>query len=294
MSYKTPKYALVTAAYNEQENIERTILSVTNQSIRPEMWVIVSDGSTDKTDEIINRYCTKENPFIRYVRVEKNQKHCFAAKVSALLRALEVLGNKDRYDYIGILDADVSFRSNYFESLIGKFKDEPTLGVAGGDIVQHVGGRIKKRIKDKGSVAGAVQFFRKTCFEETGGLPLLKYGGEDATIETAAKMKGWRVQTFTEFKVTHYGEVGDGAGGRVKARYIWGKMNYAIGYHPLYQLARSVYRWNERPYVVGSIAELIGFLVSFWEYREPQIDHDVVTYLRKEQLNKLRQIINTK
>jgi biofilm PGA synthesis N-glycosyltransferase PgaC len=260
--------------------------SVLSQSIAPRRWVVVSDGSTDDTDTIVERYA-RVHSIVELLRVEKSAQHCFAAKVRALNRGFDELAGEE-YDFVGVLDADISFESDYFETLLAHFADNDKLGVGGGNIVQWVDGVLERRVKDMNSVAGAVQLFRKACFQQTGRLPSLEHGGEDAAIEIRARMHGWEVKTFPELEVIHYGFVGRGAGSRLQARFKWGQMNYSLGYHPLYQSARCVFRCFERPYVLGSLAEAAGFCVQWLRERRPEVDEELVRFLRHEQLSKLR------
>ena len=249
----------------------------------------MSDGSTDRTDEIVQEWAER-HAFIRLVRVEKDAKHDFAAKVHALRQGLATLENHD-YDLLGILDADVTFGPQYFEALLARFADNPQLGVAGGNILQVVDGVAVPRIKDLNTVAGAVQMFRRKCFEQTGGFPALPFGGEDAAVEISARMHGWQTQTFPELEVRHRGLVG-GDGSRVRARFRWGRANYSLGYHPLYQLARALYRLRERPYLLGSAAELTGYAVGRFRDGLPAVPSSRVQYLRHEQLSKLKRPLN--
>ena len=133
------RYVLVTAAYNEESHIADTLRSVTSQTLPPLHWVIVSDGSTDRTDEIV-RYWVGKYSFIEFVRVEKTEKHDFAAKVHALRRGFTCLSGVE-YDFVGILDGDVSFEPDYFERLLDRFELDPNLGIAGGNIEQNVDGK---------------------------------------------------------------------------------------------------------------------------------------------------------
>jgi glycosyltransferase involved in cell wall biosynthesis len=282
------RYVLVTAAYNEERHIGDTLRSVASQSVLPQRWVIVSDGSTDRTDEIVLEWA-RHHPFIEFVRVDKTAQHSFAAKVIALRHGFARIADVE-YDFIGVLDADVSFEPDYFLRLMEHFTNEPRLGIAGGNIEQNVDGVVVPRVKDFDSVAGAVQFLRRQCFEQTGGLPALRYGGEDAAMEITARMYGWQTRTFPELTVVHFGLVGAGAGGPLKARFKWGRANSDLGYHPLFQLARSVYRVKEQPYLLGSLAELLGFAVGKASNLQPAIDDDVVRFLRREQLTKLRRL----
>ncbi|MDH3817949.1 MAG: glycosyltransferase family 2 protein [Myxococcales bacterium] len=283
-----PRYVLVTAAYNEERHIADTLRSVVNQTLTPRRWVVVSDGCTDRTDEIVEKFAD-EHPFIELLRVQKADDHNFANKVRALRRGFGRLAGLE-YDFIGVLDADLSFEPDYFERLLERLASSPRLGVAGGNIEQLVDGTFVPRLKDLNSVAGAVQLLRRDCFEQTGGLPALRYGGEDAAMEIAARMHGWETRTFPELRVVHFGLVGAGTGGPVKARMQWGRRNFNLGYHPLFQLARCAYRVQERPYVLASLAELAGFIVGKVQDREPSVDPEVVHYLRREQLGKLRHL----
>lgn len=286
---KRQRYVLVTAAYNEERHIADTLGSVTEQKLKPERWIIVSDGSTDHTDQIVRDWAAR-HPFIDLVRAEKREGHDFATKVRALRLGFDRLAELE-YDFVGVLDADVSFGPDYFERVLAHFMHEPRLGIAGGLIEQHVDGAVIPRIKDLGSVAGAVQFMRRECFEQTGGLPALKHGGEDAALEIAARMHGWETRTLPELKVVHFGLVGAGAGGVMKARVKGGRRNFGLGYHPMFQLARALYRVRERPYLLGSLAELFGFFLGKVQDRNPSIDPALVSYLRREQVHKLKNLL---
>jgi cellulose synthase/poly-beta-1,6-N-acetylglucosamine synthase-like glycosyltransferase len=178
-------YVLTTAAYNEERHIASTLRSVVRQNIRPSKWVIVSDGSTDGTDRIVQGWA-RRYPFIEFVRLEKSDSHSFSAKVRALRVGFQLLSHTD-YEFIGVLDADLSFEPDYFQSVLDRFANEPKLGIAGGNIAQLVDGKLVPRLKDMNSVAGAVQLLRRTCFEQTGGLPALEHGGEDAAMEISAR-----------------------------------------------------------------------------------------------------------
>jgi glycosyltransferase involved in cell wall biosynthesis len=278
-------YALVTAAHNERENIERTIEAVLAQTHLPLKWIIVCDGCSDGTEELVQRVAG-DCDFVELTQTDRSGGHSFGGKVAAIRLGLRRLDAVER-DFFGVLDADVSFDRDYFERLIGRFADRPRLGVAGGSIIQLVDGRLVRRIKDTGSVAGAVQLFRSQCFEDTGGYPMLAHGGEDAADEITARMRGWEVETFPDLEVVHAGWVSAAAGGRIRARFTWGKMNFTLGYHPLFELVRCAFRVIEWPYLIGSAAELAGFVTAYFRYAEPALPEETVRYLRREQLARL-------
>src|SRR5690348_5283493 len=124
MVTKLPKYILITPARNEAAFIERTIASVMAQTVLPLKWVIVSDGSTDGTDEIVQRFAS-QHAWIELVRQPQRKERNFAGKVSAFNAGLERLGNVD-FDVIGNVDADVSFDADYFAFLLEKLAADPS------------------------------------------------------------------------------------------------------------------------------------------------------------------------
>ena len=116
-------YVIVTPARNEENYIEKTIKSVASQSLLPKKWIIVSDGSTDRTDIIVNEYSNKYD-FIHLLRAEDDNKRNFGSKIMAFRAGVKQLTNLE-YDFIGNLDADVSFYFNYYENLLQKFNNAP-------------------------------------------------------------------------------------------------------------------------------------------------------------------------
>src|ERR1700690_1119179 len=209
------EYVLITSAYNEEGHIGATIEAVLAQSIVPNKWVIVSDGSTDKTDTIIKQYAERYN-FIEYIRREKTgASPGFASKVGALHKGYTaLLGNS--YQLIGILDADITFDRDYYERVISKLNEDARLGIAGGFIYERFKGVFMSRpLNTKTSVAGAIQLFRRECYETIGGHMVLPYGGEDWLCEIMARKNGWAVTAFPDIKEYHH-ETGDAKRGGLK------------------------------------------------------------------------------
>lgn len=279
-------YILLTAARNEEKNIEKTIKSVIDQTIKPIQWIIISDGSTDNTDNIIQSYI-KINNFIKFFRTSGDTVHNFGSKVKAINFARRQI-NVNTYDYIGVLDADISFPSNYFEEIIYKFEKNPKLGIGGGIIYEMYNNKKFIQTISLNSVAGAVQFFRYQCFNELGDFLPLKYGGEDAAMEITARMNNWEVQTFSELHVMHYGFVGKGSGNQLIAKYNKGIMFYQLGYHPLFQIFRCFYRIIDRPYIIGSLIELFSFFFCYLKKEDVILPQNVIKFLRKEQIQRLK------
>src|SRR5437867_6156329 len=171
---KTLSYVLVTPARNESEFIERTIQSVLKQTVRPLKWVIVSDGSTDGTDDIVSKYAS-ENPWIELIRMPERRERHFAGKVYAFEAGhANVRGMK--YDAIGSLDGDVSFDKDFFVFLLQKLAKDGSLGLVGASYIESSKEAYDYMFSSVDDVPGVCQLFRRECFEEVGGYTPLKEG----------------------------------------------------------------------------------------------------------------------
>jgi len=284
------QYILMTAAKNEEEYIGETIKSVTSQNIKPFLWIIVSDGSTDKTDDIIKNYANKFN-FIKYVRNENTDERNFASKVHSLNIAIKQITNIE-YDFIGILDADAVFEKNYYESLLNEFQKNEKLGLTGGIFYEEYKGKKIKVIQSKNSVRGAVQFFRKNCFEDIGDLVPLENGGEDIITEVTARMKGWEVESFDYLKVENLRLSGLGRWGIIETKFREGMLAHSIGYHPIFQIVKSLYRLKERPYIAAGLLHLFGYFWAVIGNNKVKVLEDFKSYLRKEQMQRLKEMLS--
>jgi poly-beta-1,6-N-acetyl-D-glucosamine synthase len=281
-------YVLVTAAYNEEKFIEETIKSVIAQIRLPAAWVIVSDGSTDRTDEIVQWY-TARHCFIRLIRRDRDHNREFASKVFALNVGVDSLP-RGKNDFIGHLDADLSLDPNYFSELLKRFADDPKLGLAGGWYCEQVGGEYRPcRGSSTRSIPGGIQMFRYDCYRAIGGLLPIEYGGEDWYAEIMARKSGWRVQSFSDLRVRHLRVMGT-RGSRLRYCYREGIMDFALGSHPLFELAKIGKQIPSRPYLLGALARMLGFGVAHVSITR-MVPLDVVRFLRQEELGRLRSLL---
>jgi poly-beta-1,6-N-acetyl-D-glucosamine synthase len=284
------KYVLVTAARNEERYIELTIRSVISQTVKPAKWVIVSDGSTDLTDEIVKKYSAIEK-FIQLIRVDDSEKRNFRSQVFAINTGYVHLAG-EKFQYIGNLDADISFGARYFQILLGKMVENSDLGLCGGTIYERNKGVFAPRkFNSPKCVPHAVQFFRRECFEQIGGYLPLKYGGPDTHAEVFARMKGWRVELLGELPAYHH-RATSSYEGFVRAAFRQGKMDYSLGNHPLFEFFKWVNRIREKPYFLHTLIHMMGYVSGFWEKEERLVSKDFVRYLHKEQLKRLRNLLN--
>lgn len=285
-SPRLPSYVLITAAHNEQTLIGKTLKSVAAQTWLPKKWVIVSDGSTDRTDEIVREYALL-HPFIHLLRLEKSHKHNFAAQVHAIKAGYERLQSLD-YEFIGNVDADVSFEPSYFGNLLQKFETDPQLGLAGGFIYEDVKGEFKRRgANTSRSVAHAVQMFRRRCYDEIGGYTALPYGGPDWCAEVAARMRGWRVESFPDLPVFHH-RSGGGSIGAIRYWSQQGWMDYSLGSDPLFEVVKCARRVVFKPYIVGALVRLGSFFWAQLRNEKRPVSDEFMRFLREEQMERLR------
>jgi poly-beta-1,6-N-acetyl-D-glucosamine synthase len=282
---QTAEYCLMTAAYNEEENIARTIESVLSQTCLPKRWVIVSDGSVDRTDEIINEYVVKHD-FVRFLRMDRAPGRSFGRKVLALRAGRESLGEL-KFDFIGNLDADVSVQPTYFDDLIARFETSPSLGIAGGFVCEESEGEFRSRRANRVySVAHAAQLVRRECYEAIGGYAVLEYGGEDWHAQVSAQIKGWTVAAYPELKILHYRHTGE-ADNLVRHKFRQGRMDYSFGSDALFEVLKCLQRVPEKPFIIGSSARLMGFFWSYIRGDQRPVSDEFVAFLRKEQKQKI-------
>jgi glycosyltransferase involved in cell wall biosynthesis len=281
-------YVLVTPARNEAAFIERTIQSMVAQTLRPLRWVIVSDGSTDGTDEIVTRYAAKYD-WIELVRMHERKERNFAGKVHAFNAGYTVVRNL-KFDLIGNLDADISFDSDYFRFLLGKFVENPKLGV-GGTAFKEGSQQYDYRFTSIEHVSGQCQMFRRQCFEEIGGYVPQKGGGIDLVAVLKARMKGWETRTFSEKAFVHHRQMGTAKSGGLMAKFRDGEKDYMLGGHPLWELFRWVYQMSKPPLIIGGCAVLAGYVYSWLSGRRRSVTAGVMVFRRREQMERLKRFI---
>ncbi|HBA90110.1 MAG TPA: glycosyl transferase [Geobacter sp.] len=285
-------YALITPARNEEEFIELTIQSMVRQTTRPVKWVIVSDGSTDRTEEIVEKYLG-EHGWIELIRTSAAETRNFAGKVRAFDAGYESIRNL-HFDIVGNLDADISFDPDHFEFILGKFAVNPELGVAGTAFVEDGSVAYDYDIVNVEHVSGQCQLFRRACYEEIGGYVSIKGGGVDWTAVTTARMIGWQTRTFPEKCFIHHRVMGTGKGSVLGARFRFGKQDYYLGGHPLWEIFRGAYQMKKQPYMLGGLCLLCGYAWGWLRGIERPISPQLVAFRRKEQMARLKKIARRK
>jgi len=283
---KLPNYILITPARNEAKFIELTIQSVVSQSVRPVGWIIVSDGSTDGTDDIVKRY-SADHPWIELVRMPERRERDFAGKVHAF-NAGYSRAQRLEYSVIGSLDADMSFDEDYFSYLLTELDRDSKLGLVGTPFKDGESPIYDYRFVNIEHVSGACQLFRRECFEAIGGYVPVKGGCIDHIAVLSARMKGWKTRTFTDKVSIHHRTMGTAQQGVLMARFKNGGKDYAIGNHPVWELSRTMYQMTKEPFMIGGLMLASGYLWASVRGVKRPVSDELIMFARREQMERLK------
>lgn len=282
-----PTYVLITPARNEAQFIELTIKSMVAQHARPAKWIIVSDGSTDGTDELVQKYADVHS-WIELVRMPERRERHFAAKVNAFNAGYARVKDLN-CEIIGSLDGDISFDENFFSFLLQKLAEDPGLGLVGAPFRSATSNHsYDYRFVSIEHVSGCCQLFRRECFEQIGGYVPVKGGGIDLIAVVTARMKGWKTRTFTENVCLHHREMGTAQDNALGVWFKTGGKDYALGCHPLWELFRTMYQMTKKPLVVGGALLAAGYLWAVLRRVDRPMPREVRKFRQREQMQRLK------
>jgi poly-beta-1,6-N-acetyl-D-glucosamine synthase len=271
-----PKYAIVTPVRDEEAYIGVMIDSVVTQTIPPSMWIIVDDGSNDRTPTIVEDYARRFD-VIRLLRLPTRDRRLPGGE-EAIPSALQLL-DVSKFDYLARFDADLLFSPDYIEGIMNEFRSDPKLGIAGGGLYIDRNGQLELERDPEYHVRGALKMYRRECFESIGGLTTQI--GWDTIDEVSAWTKGWRSRSFYELKVIHRRPTGDGIeAGRVYRER--GKAEYLTCSHPLFVLAKALRMAITRRSVAKPLHYLRGFMASSLRH-ESRINDPAFARARRDQ-----------
>ena len=287
MSKSDRKYVVVSPCRNESAYMRRTLESVINQSLRPALWVVVDDGSSDGSLEIIREYMERFD-WIRLVEIpDRGHRAVGPGVVRAFNAGLDTVRLKD-YSYLCKLDLDLDLPPTYFEVLVERMEHDPRIGTCSGKpYIRRGGDLISERRGDELSV-GMTKFYRRACFEAIGGfVPEVMW---DAIDCHKARQMGWRAVSWDDpdLRFEHLRPMGSSQTSIYTGRRRHGFGQDFMGSHPHYCLATAVFRSFEPPYVLGGLSMLQGY-IGAWLRRERQLDdRELVSFIRSYQRRALR------
>lgn len=277
------RYVVISAVRNEEKYIERTIRCVVAQTIKPAEWIIVNDGSVDRTGELIDKYANEYEWIMTTHRDDRGFREAGSGVVEAFYEGYNSLLEPE-WDFIVKLDGDLSFGSDCFERCFERFRANAKLGIAGAGIYDLANGKLKLEEAPAFHVRGATKIYRRECWDAIGGLVVAI--GWDTVDEVKANMLGWETRTFANIKVIHHRPTGK-ADGTWRSLVKYGVANYVSGYHPIFMSLKCIRRAFKKPYVVGSLGLYYGFLSGYLKRMRRVQDRSMITYLRRQQMRRL-------
>ena len=277
-------YILISPVKDEELYIEQTLESVINQTIKPSKWIIVDDGSSDRTPEIIDSY-RKRFDWIEVLRIDRDTaRQPGSPIVNAFNRGYHLVKDSD-FDFVVKLDCDLRFASDYFEELLQKFEKDPRLGIASGIYLEDHGRGWNAVEMPSYHTAGACKFMRKECFSQIGGFVVAK--GWDTVDEIRAQMKGWRTRHFKELTMYHLKNEGSGIG-FLKTNAMHGEIFYMTGGSKLFFFAKVLHRiFAGRPVLMGGIMLSYGYLKPFLKRKQRLVNKDEARFYSNLLLSRL-------
>ena len=279
------KYVVITPARNEAQFIELTLKSMINQTVLPRKWVIVSDGSTDGTDDIVKKYMAG-HPWIELVRMPERTERHFAGKVHAFNAGYTKVRETEN-EVIVSLDADISFEDDYFAFLLEILSADQGLGLVGTPFRELSGEPYDYRFVNIEHVSGACQVFRRECFEAIGGYTPVKGGSIDHIAVISARMKGWKTRTFTEKSCLHHRTMGTAGRSLLQSRFKLGLKDYSMGNHPIWEFFRATRQMTLPPVLTGGLALAAGYLWGVFRQVPRPVSPDLIAFHRREQMQRL-------
>ncbi len=280
MTQSSRRYLVITPCRDEGPYIGRTIESMAAQTVRPVTWVIVDDGSTDETPQILAQACERYD-FIKVVRREnRGERKVGPGVIEAFYSGFGSVNTAD-YEFVCKMDADLELPSRYFERLIEEMEREPRLGAVSGKMfLRDENGRLQHERRGDDHAAGPTKFYRLSCFQDIGGF--VRMVGWDGIDGHMCRMKGWIARSIhdEELKVVHLRQMGSSHKGILHGRVRGGQGKWRIGSSPWYLLATAVYRMADPPYVVGAIAMTYGYFQAMFTGIERMNDPAYLRHLR--------------
>jgi glycosyltransferase involved in cell wall biosynthesis len=280
-----PSFVIITPTRDEDRTVERTLRSMTAQTIRPLRWVIVNDGSTDRTRAIVAPFVAQHDWIELVDRDDRGRRELGRGVIQAFYAGFERVRALP-WDYVVKLDADLELPPDYFENMLREFERDPRLGMASGKTFLLAGNRRRLEYCHDEHVRGPAKMYRRRCFEEIGGIEPMR--GWDMIDETRAQMRGWRTRSFLEYPLLHLRPIDARQSNVLRSRFDMGRLHWFLGYHWLYhyiRCARCVVQ--EPPRILGGLMLATGYLLDSLR-RRPQFDPEFTRFVRARQKTRLR------
>jgi len=285
LDLKSISLVVISPVRNEAENIKSTIESMIAQTFKPVRWIIVDDGSTDGTGEIVLKY-SKEHDWIQLIELPDRGFYDLmqGGEIKAFYRGFDSIPDLD-WDFLAKLDGDISLERTYLHKVLMRFIENPKLGIASGACFnERKGVKVIEKVYEK-HVRGAGRIYRKQCWDDISGVA--RDLAWDAVDVYKARMLGWETASFEDIEMIHHVETGtkDGA---FRGFIRQGRVAYLMGIHPFFFLAKSGYFLTRRPRLIGSIGYHYGFVKSLFKGEKRIVDPELMKFIREEQKERMK------
>jgi biofilm PGA synthesis N-glycosyltransferase PgaC len=254
------RYVVISPCRNEESFMRQTLDTMVAQTIRPTLWVIVDDGSTDQTPNVLAEYADRHD-WIRIVtRRDRGRRAVGPGVIEAFYAGFETINSKE-FEYVCKLDLDLRLPIGYFEGLMTRMEANSRIATCSGKAyIENSSGALEsERHGDENSI-GASKFYRMSCFEELGGFVReVMWDGIDGH---RCRMRGWIACSWDdeELRFVHLRPMGSSQHGIYVGRKRHGYGQYYMGTGVLWMIATAVFRITERPYVAGGLFILWGWI----------------------------------
>ncbi len=275
------RYIAITPARDEERLLPGLIASMEAQTVPAERWILIDDGSADRTPAIADEAAA------RWSRLEVHhldRRRARAPGGESVVMKFLPREQWEVYDFILRLDADLTFGPEMVEVLIAEFDKDPKLGIAGAVLYEPSGSQWHEIRTPRFHTRGAVKMYSSRCFAAIGGL---QAGiGWDTIDEAQAMMLGFNSRSFRHITAYHHRPQGT-AGGALRGRFDTGRAAYALGYSPVFMLARAAVRAANRPPILGSLMLLAGYLNGYLRRHPRAVSPEFIRFIRRQQRRRL-------
>ena len=271
---------VITPVRDEEQYLPLTIASMAAQTQPPKAWVIVNDGSKDRTGELIDAAAAK-HPWIKAVhRKDRGSRQAGSGVIAAFYDGYALVANDD-WDVVVKFDGDLSFGPDFFARCLNEFVLEPKLGIGGGTCCKPQPGEMITESPGEPPfhVRGPNKFYRRECFKQIGGL--ITAPGWDTVDHLKANLLGWATRTFADIRLIHHRPTG-GAYGSWSNSMKNGVANYVTGYAPTFMAAKCLLRFL-RGHFQDAVGLWCGFLKGYWKGIAQVPDPELIRYVRRQQ-----------
>lgn len=268
-------YYVITPAKNEEKYISFILESMVKQELKPLKWIIVDDGSTDRTREIIEKY-QKDHDWIEVSTIINNgEVKLYGSKViKAFNKGFDLIKDKE-YGFVVKLDADLTLPTNYFKEISNEFSENSKLGICGGYIVEKEND-FKIKMARQPFVEGAIKSVKKECFNAIGGF--LQENGWDGIDQLKARYLKWEVKNIPIKVYHHRPETSEYAS--LKLFFNNGTTHYKLGSDFFLTLIRSLLMLRKKPYLLASFSYLKGYIQAVLSRTPKLVDKELGDYIK--------------